>query len=518
MHKNASIQCEPSNATVTENSNSFADAKVGQVFTPLAWAEWAIQGDVFQRWLDGARILDPTGGNGAFIEAFISLAISKRVTISQSMLRRLRMIEIDQSLCSDARNRIASKYGISVPKTSIICDDFFAVKRQMADCIVGNPPWCNFTDLPTAWKTNLKPLFIDLQLVSDQRSVLWGGSRVDLAALTVAKSLLCHCVKDGIAIFYIPLSIFLNDGAHSCFRDLASCSQGFRILELHDLTARKAFNVGTRYGFVRIANGGPTEFPIRFVTHDKNGNEKSERATPIGAGSNALVVGKRLKSPAIEIDKSAIPRQGVNTCGANSCFFFDSENVVENESHFEVHSGSRPFRIEKELLLPLIMRRNFHPDKSGGTHRFVFMPHQRMSGKPLPQEDLMSRFPYAWEYLESIETKLRARKGKMLSVHINKGSWWALLGVGPYTFRKYKIVWESYGKSTFHPRLFTGDWIPNQSLQAYMAFEKSSEAKATLEAIESSNIEEHLLASRNEGTASWAQPGRMKAFFTVRPS
>ena len=59
----------------------------------------------------------------------------------------------------------------------------------------------------------------------------------------------------------------------------------------------------------------------------------------------------------------------------------------------------------------------------------------------------------------------------MLGQQIAKGKWWSMLGVGKYTFSSCKVVWQAYGKSDFAPALFIGEWIPNQSLQAFMSFE-----------------------------------------------
>jgi hypothetical protein len=67
---------------------------IGAFFTPLVWAKWVVkQNGLFDRWLDGAIILDPTAGEGNLLEAFIAMAIENGVEIRREMVERLIGIE-----------------------------------------------------------------------------------------------------------------------------------------------------------------------------------------------------------------------------------------------------------------------------------------------------------------------------------------------------------------------------------------------------------------------------------------
>ncbi|MYF56495.1 SAM-dependent DNA methyltransferase, partial [Candidatus Poribacteria bacterium] len=51
------------------------ETPIGQVFTPTEWAEWLInKWNIFDAWMDGAEICDPTAGQGAFIIALLNIA------------------------------------------------------------------------------------------------------------------------------------------------------------------------------------------------------------------------------------------------------------------------------------------------------------------------------------------------------------------------------------------------------------------------------------------------------------
>ena len=71
------------------------DANIGKVFTPPKWAEWLInRWGIFEAWLDGAHICDPTAGQGAFPLAMLHIARQKGVAITPEHLSRLTLIEI----------------------------------------------------------------------------------------------------------------------------------------------------------------------------------------------------------------------------------------------------------------------------------------------------------------------------------------------------------------------------------------------------------------------------------------
>ncbi len=62
---------------------------IGRVFTPLPRAIWLIEvTGAFLAWLEGATVLDPTCGEGAFLEAFVALARREGIRITREALAR----------------------------------------------------------------------------------------------------------------------------------------------------------------------------------------------------------------------------------------------------------------------------------------------------------------------------------------------------------------------------------------------------------------------------------------------
>ena len=65
------------------------ELNIGDVFTPLRWGEFAIQQfGIFQKWLEGATIFDPTMGEGNLLESLITYGISAGMSMPPRMKGR----------------------------------------------------------------------------------------------------------------------------------------------------------------------------------------------------------------------------------------------------------------------------------------------------------------------------------------------------------------------------------------------------------------------------------------------
>jgi hypothetical protein len=65
---------------ISSSSAKFSDLAIGAVFTPLEWAKFAIrQFDIYQKWMDGATVLDPTMGEGNLLEALIQMGVENGI-------------------------------------------------------------------------------------------------------------------------------------------------------------------------------------------------------------------------------------------------------------------------------------------------------------------------------------------------------------------------------------------------------------------------------------------------------
>jgi hypothetical protein len=479
----------------------------GAVFTPKRWAKWLLdQADAPRRWVEEATVGDPTAGNGAFIYALVDSAVSLDLEIDEKMLSRLYLIEREARFISEFESGFKLKYQRDFPKGNLILADVvLSNPKRRFDLLVRNPPWVNFCDLPTQYKEATKSHFLGNGLVPDSQAVLLGSSRVDFAALIIMAVLNDNLVGHGDAVFFLPLSLFFGDGAHSGFRRYRLKAAPFRVRGVWDFRSHPVFpDVSTRVGAAMFRRDEESAFPVPYNCF---GGETwtSHYAAPVGEPAAPLSVFAEsadfddlLTAPQILVRADQKPRQGVNTCGANSTFIFD--RIPED--------------LPEQFIFPLLSKECFR-DSATLPRKFILLPYDTATGNPLARGTL-SRFPALWSYLEAHREMLENRKGSLLGAWIKRGIWWACLGVGKYNFTPCKVVWEAYGKDTFAPRVFStfGEkpWQANQAMHCYIPCSTGQEADTLLGRLQSSHIERYLKSLNIEGTCNWAQPGGIKRF------
>ncbi|MCC5874594.1 MAG: hypothetical protein JJU11_00100 [Candidatus Sumerlaeia bacterium] len=491
------------NQNTPASSSPEAPLKIGQIFTPLNWAKWLIaQSQVLSGDWSRKTFLDPTGGDGVFLIAlareYEELHGSGKLT---QFVHQLFYVEVDTALVSRFKERFRASLGIEFPQSNIANMDFLlgAFPFEKVDVIVGNPPWMNFTDLPADYKESMKRLFDRYGMNPDRRRLLLGSSRVDISALVIVKALADAAKESCEYCFYAPLSLFLGDGAHDGFRRYTSLGRPFRVSQIWDFNGLDIFGgVSTRYCAFAGTVDKKQQYPIRYhILEDPKWVEYT--AFPLKESNSQLRIHRTIEeyqrhhdSPPIRLLPAQRPRQGVNTCGANSVYIFED----------------MPQHIPPAFLYPLVGGNR----KAGRTsHRYILIPHHA-NGKPLHQSEL-EKYPAVWEYLLSRKKELSNRKGVLIQSWIRKGYWWALLGVGPYSFAPYKVLWKALGAKTFEPEIYScldgRIWQGNQALHAFIPCWNPEEAQEVRQKMRSPQIADCLASLRMEGSRNWAQPGKI---------
>lgn len=487
--------------------------RIGDVFTPLKWGEFAVETfGVYTRWLEGATIFDPTMGEGNLLEALITCGNSKGKTLEELPTNNLFGNELNEGYFAAALEKFEKKYGLDMRSNFTNCDLLHLEKRTY-DIVIGNPPWQNYVDLPASYKQLVRPFFSSYGLAENPQHLLLGGSRIDLAALIVAISINDFLNENGEAIFFLPLSLFLNDGAHQSFRSYTIGPLQYALNCIYDFADHSLFaGVKTRYGLAHFTRNQRSTFPIPYFQLIE-GCWEENIAKPMFQNNDPLSVFSKLDTTSkpfstIVLPRKSTPRQGINTGGANDLFFFDHRTRVDSDHCLLSNKHHTEVLLPKDFVYPLISTSNFSGDQQAS--KWVLLPYNQ-SGKPLNWEQI-KRYPVLSNYLLKHKDRLKNRKGVMLNSLISRGYWWALLGVGEYNFYPYKIVWEAYGKSTFNPTLFQQDWQANQALQAYIPMKTKKAAVAILAQLSSGELQDYLGSLCMQGTMNWAQPGKIKKF------
>lgn len=477
--------------------------KVGQVFTPLRWAQWLIDGcGVFDAWLRGATVCDPTAGQGVFALALFALARSRGVDVTRELLSRVTLIEIDPTHLETFRQKADADFGIDFPSHQLIGRDVITnPPKATYDILVGNPPWANFADIPERYKEELKPYFVSEGLVPDKKKVLLGTSRTDMAALVLKVVLGKLLGKNGKGCFYVPLSLFTGDDAHAGFRNYSANKRGFAVEAVWEFTETKLFNgVSTAYCSAVFKMDKQQEFPVRYFRQSGRGWIEY-RAFPLRVRSDPWrVVPVEDRDPGKAVDIKLLPeqkpRQGVNTCGASRVFIFDH----------------KPSDLPAKFLFPLAAKEIWKHGEMA-PRRWILLPYDKTSGRPLSWRQIEEHEDLRLYLMKARET-LAKRKGTLIRSAISKGIWWSMLGVGPYSFAPYKVIWEAYGKKEFRPLILNDiegqAWQANQAMHAYIPCWRESDAERICTQLRHPEILSLLRQLNGEGKCNWAQPGKIK--------
>ncbi len=500
-------------------TNYIADKnlRIGDVFTPIKWATFAItEFGIFEKWLAGASVFDPTMGEGNLLEALVVYGLSKGFTLNKLPAHNLFGNELNTVHYLQALSKFKTKFGLDMA-AQFTNEDIVKLPPNQYDIILGNPPWQNFVDLPESYKEQIKNHFVQYNLTGNRKNLLLGNSRIDIAALIIQVAIKDFLQENGEAIFFMPLSILLNDGANKHFRHYKIDNIPFCLQTVYDFNEEAIFkDVATRYGLSHFKRNHKQQFPIPYCRLENNKwltciaqpiFDNTDPLSILPANSNSDL--EKIKP--IVLSSSSRPRQGINTCGANDVFFFDTLMEKNNELVVVSNKFKSNIVLPRKYIYPLITAKQFREQEG---NKWVLLPYAT-NGKPLDWQEI-EHYPELKTYLETNKEKLHNRKGTMLQATIRRGYWWALLGVGEYNFAAYKIVWEAYGKSSFNPTLFEGQWQANQALQAFIPEDNLKEAKRILALLNNKKVEQYLRSLKMEGTMNWAQPGKIQKFIQYK--
>lgn len=501
------------------------EGRIGEVFTPLAWGVWAVREfGLFDKWLKGASVFDPTMGEGTLLEAFVAAAAENGLSPASLPVCNLFGVEIKPALRDAFLERMKSRYGLTLPAENFRAGDFlFLEALPVCDCLFGNPPWITYAALPDDYKNLCRKKFLDYGLVASRRNVLLGNSRVDLAALIVRKALSENLAPGGEAVFFLPLSLFFNDGANAAFRSPPAAFPQVRVERIFDLAGTDAFpQVATRCGAVGFRRDEKQLFPVEFLRRRDGGWRRFSAGPSLDSSAPwgvfpvddiSAVCGmesSRFLGPAYEpvlVPRESAPRQGVNTSGANDLFFFDKAFPHRPGFLGLSNASGNEAVLPEAFVFPCLRPENFS-ETEFLPRRWVLLPYGE-TGKPLTSQELENH-PELRAYLFKNQNRLASRKGVLIGSWIKRGLPWALLGVGPYCFFPWKIVWEAYGRSRFRPKIFEGRWQANQALQCYIPFKSREGCEKAFRALNDGRAESYLLSLNMAGTMNWAQPGKIR--------
>jgi type II restriction/modification system DNA methylase subunit YeeA len=406
-----------------------------------------------------------------------------------------RLYEVLLKLEREGRNRVW---------VAVIRNAFAPILRGVFDFVVGNPPWVNWENLPESYREVSKSLWGFYGLTEVAGKVGLGKVKRDLAMLFLARCFDRYLAVGGVLGFLIPFTVFKTQAGAGFRRFLASRT---RVRVVHDLVTLYPFEGAVnRTAAVVVEKVGGKELDtvvrenIRGVKHvvwvnpskkpvttDKPLEDVLKETGRYGVVMVPLEPGKpestwmQLTPKAVEAVRKLLTgpqhyeaHAGVYV-GLNQVYYVrikgrtpDGRLVITNTPEPGQKKSVKQVEaaVEPDLIYPLVRGRDVKKWFVDFEDRYIILPHDPKTAKPLSEMTIKAKFPNTYDYLNHFKKELEKR-----SIHKLWGKnnpFYTVYDIGVYTFEPYKVVWKNIagaitGKAEFSCAAIT-DEIDNPYL------------------------------------------------------
>jgi hypothetical protein len=300
-----------------------------------------------------------------------------------------------------------------------------------------------------------------------------GAGEKDFSMLFTYASCDNYLKKGGTLAFLITHEVFKSKGAGEGFRqfEIKDKKVPLRVKLMEDLVDLKPFQAANKTSLFVLEKGQPTSYPIPVVIW--------KRRPGIGAISTDWPLSKvlanteRIEVKAIPVDPS---RTNSSWQTATSSSLKWSEKM-KGETPYKARLGARvePYgvfwlrikdvrpdgllvvenmiergkreipstsaAIEKDLVYPAVsggdiipfgVKSNFH----------VLISQDPVKRLPYPESWMTTHVPLTYAYLRQFKDVLLSRGSKVVRELAQETEFYAMYGIGEYSFAKYRVVWK----------------------------------------------------------------------------
>ncbi|MEM1606401.1 MAG: hypothetical protein QXW41_09175 [Fervidicoccaceae archaeon] len=394
---------------------------------------------------------------------------------------------------------------------SIIRNAFAPMLKGKFDYVVGNPPWVRWEELPESYREVSKVLWETYGILGKG-----AGFKRDLAMLFLARCFDLYLKPGGKLAFLMPFTVFKTQAGAGFRRFLATKS---RVHVVHDLVTTYPFEGAVNRTSVIVIEkicelkdiGDSRKCPDSTKLIEGNRIIKhviwvSEKAVPTDMPlEEVLKIVKRYQAvmmPIVEKDPSSPWMQVTEKVltyvrrligkspyeahegvlpALNQVYYVkikgklpDGKLVVTNPPETGQKKKVKQVEavVEPDHIYPLIRGRDVKRWYVGYRDRYIIVPHDPRTGKPLTRIELQQKYPGVYGYLYQFKEDLKSRSIKpFLSLRdaVRKAKseaekQWAssrleeifyiVDNIGSYTFAPYKVVWKEVssrmGAGGFH--------------------------------------------------------------------
>jgi len=450
---------------------------LGEFYTP----DWLADHVLDQVGYEGdprTRLLDPSCGSGTFLMAAIRrirdwVAAHRdecRVSdaeLGQAILQNVVGFDLNPLAIMAARANYLIAIGDLLPDVS---DAEIPVDLRDSildptdthlpfDCVVGNPPWIAWDNLPADYREATKPLWQRYGLFSlSGTAARHGGGKKDLSMLMLYVSADRHLRPGGRLGMVITQTLFQSKGAGDGFRRFRLGDDGdwLEVRRVDDMVALRPFNDAANWtATISLRKGRPTSYPVPYVQwrpDSENGAlHRTCQAEPIDADRPSSPWFLRPEGFTTRLTDLVGPSDytahlGANSGGANGVYWVrvldaaDGGVLIENVAEKSKRGLDRVRQtIEPDLLYPLVRWADvsrFHAEPS--VHILLAQDVQTRTG--IDPAVMRREHPKTTAYLDQFEPLLRARAA--FKRYQPDKPFYSMYNIGTYTVAPIKVVWR----------------------------------------------------------------------------
>lgn len=343
------------------------------------------------------------------------------------------------------------------------------------DLVVGNPPWANWENLPTAYRERTRTLWESSGLfVHGGMAAMLGAGKKDVAMLMsyVATDKL---LKDGGRLaFVVTQTLFKTAGAGQGFRRFRVGEDGphIHVEQVDDLIDLSPFVGATnRTALVTWTRNRATRYPVRYLLWQRKSGGGIDPSSTLGEVGERTRQLRLVAAPVSERDRTSAwltaPRELVSLrklaetgepayrahagvySGANGVYWLSVDGPADAAGRLPVTNlhdigrtqvPQRYGRVERELVHPLVRGSDVARWRAEPSCHILFVQDPQ-TRRGIDEDTMREQYPGALDFLSGFEDELRARRG-LRAVLEGDAPYWSMFGVGEYTLTEHKVVWK----------------------------------------------------------------------------